>query len=44
LPGRCFNDPPDGLDAGFVPAQAGQALPGCPTTIAVHDDADVEFG
>jgi hypothetical protein len=44
LPRRRFNDAPDGFDAGFVPALSGQTLSGRPTSIAVHDDADMKFG
>jgi hypothetical protein len=44
LPWRRFDDAPDGFDAGLVPTQAGQMLSGRPTSIAVHDDANMKFG
>ena len=31
-------------DAGFVAAQARQLSPRRPSSIAIHDDADVKFG
>ena len=44
LLGRRLHDPPDRLDAGFMAAEARQATPGRPSSIAVHDDADMKFG
>ena len=41
---RGFHHAPDGLDAGFVAAQPRQPPPRRPSSIAVHDDADMELG
>src|SRR5712691_13317799 len=44
LPWRGFHDAPDRFDAGFVAAQARQPPSRRPSSIAIHDDADMEFG
>ncbi len=41
---RGFHDAPDRFDAGFVAAQARQPPSRRPSSIAIHDDADVELG
>ena len=42
--GCCFDHTPDRFDAGLVPVQARELAPGGPASIAIHDDADVQFG
>src|SRR5438552_7436794 len=41
---RGFHDAPDRFDAGFMAAQARQPPSGRPSSIAIHDDADMEPG